>query len=77
MGESCLRGWQSRLWSRAGHFPRAEGTKPVPKRSKLGEISKFLLDFNVSQLVLEPVKSLDHVLPKAEGAHQGERKDLH
>lgn len=42
-----------------------------------GQISKFLLDLELSQLVLEPVKRLDHVLPKAEGVHHGERRDLH
>lgn len=46
------------------------------KGENWGQISKFLLDLELSQLVLEPVKSLDHVLPKAEGVHHGERRDL-
>lgn len=41
------------------------------------QTSKFLLDLELSQLVLEPVKSLDHVLPKAEGVHHRERRDMH
>lgn len=42
-----------------------------------GQISKFLLDLKLPQLLLEPVKSLDHVLPKTEGVHHGDRRDLH
>lgn len=45
-----------------------------PKGVNWGQISKSLLDV---ELVLESVKSLDHVLPKAEGVHDGERRDLH
>lgn len=47
------------------------------KGANSGQISKFLLNLKLSQLVLELVKSLDHVLPKAEGVHHGERRDLH
>lgn len=38
------------------------GAKPVPKGRELGGIIKFLLGLEPSQLVLEPVKSLDCVL---------------
>lgn len=47
------------------------------KGENWGQTSKFLLDLELSQLVLEPVKSLDHVLPKAEGVHHRERRDMH
>lgn len=55
-----------------GHRVQSQFLKGV----NWGQISKFLLDLELSELVLEPVKRLDHVLPKAERAHQGERRDL-
>lgn len=42
--------------------PAHGGTKPVPKGRELGGNNKFLLGLEPSQLVLEPVKSLDRVV---------------
>lgn len=68
---SQRRGIHTVSWPQAGHdgqiFPRAQGAKPVSKgRELVGGIGKFLLCLEPSQLVLEPVKSLDHILQKAE-----------
>lgn len=54
-------------------FPGHRVQNQFLKGVNWGQISKFLLDLELSQLVLEPVKRLDHVLPNAEGVHQGER----
>lgn len=54
-------------------FPGHRVQNQFLKGVNWGQISKFLLDLELPQLVLEPVKRLDHVLPKAEGVHQGER----